>query len=165
MTMPANFMTLSARQKVVAVAQWGVANHAKFSYTQGPHRWDQITRPWQLPIMTDCSGWATTCYAWSHLPDPNGQNFSWGWTGTLATHGAEVQLANLEVGDLVIYWDNPAQVAMTGASSHVAVIVAVGSDPLTVSMGQNGDPSTCRVSQDGRAHRFFRYLPSEKKKP
>jgi len=80
----------------------------------------------------------------------------------LATHGHEVTLDKVEVGDLVIYWDNPALLKEAGASSHVAIIVRADADPGTVSMGQNGDPQYCNVSQDGRAHRFFRYLPSGK---
>lgn len=72
------------------------------------------------------------------------------------TAGHEVSLADLEVGDLVIYG--------AGTGDHVAVIVGTGPDPMTVSMGKNGDPRQYRVSQDGRPHRYFRYLPSEKKK-
>ena len=156
MTLPPNFATLSPRQKVVAVAQWGVVNRSHFSYSQGPHRWDQITKPWALPIMTDCSGWATTCFSWSHLPDPNGQHYSWGYTGTLVTNGHEVSLADLEVGDLVIYGP--------GTGEHVAIVTYVSADPMTISMGTNGDPRPYRVSEDGRPHRYFRFLPSEKKK-
>ena len=162
MPAPAGFDALGPRGRVEAVARWGVDNRHYFSYSQGPHRWDQINKPWQLPIMTDCSGWATTCYAWAGLPDPNGQHYGWGWTGTLATHGHEIPLAEVEIGDLVIYWDNPALIHDAGASSHVAIIVRADADPGTVSMGQNGDPQYCNVSQDGRAHRFFRYLPSGK---
>lgn len=156
MTIPANFMKMTPRQRVVAVAQWGIANRSHFGYSQGPHRWDQITKPWLLPIFTDCSGWFTTCYAWSHLPDPNGQHYSWGYTGTLISNGHEVTLAEVEVGDAVIYG--------AGSGDHVAIIIGTGADPLTCSMGTNGDPRAYRVSQDGRPHRFFRFLPSEKPK-
>jgi hypothetical protein len=106
--------------------------------------------------MTDCSGWATTCFSWSHLPDPNGQHYSWGYTGTLVTNGHEVSLADLEVGDLVIYGP--------GTGEHVAIVTYVSADPMTISMGTNGDPRPYRVSEDGRPHRYFRFLPSEKKK-
>lgn len=159
-TPPPGFAQMTARQKVVAVAHWGVQNRARFSYSQGPHRWEQITKPWQLPVMTDCSGWATTCYAWSGLPDPNGQHYGWGWTGTLATHGCTVLASQVLPGDLVIFWDNAALAGQPAASSHVAVVVASGADPQTVSMGGNGDPSLSSVHADGRAHRFYRYLPA-----
>lgn len=138
------------RNTIVEWAQWGVKNKAKFTYSEGPQRMSGIGQPGHLPVICDCSAFVTLCYNWSGAPDPNAQHYDHeGYTGTLVSHGKEVTLAELKVGDLVIYGP--------GVGQHTALVVAVGKDPLTVSMGQQGDPSYVHVSQDGRPFRFFTY--------
>jgi hypothetical protein len=110
-----------------------------------------VHKPGILPCICDCSAFVTYCYSWAGAPDPNGQNYDGqGYTGTLLAHGTEIPKASAVGGDLIVYG--------AGTGDHVAMIVEAGSDPLTVSMGQQGDPNYVRVSQDGRQpQRFLRY--------
>jgi len=138
------------RQVIVEWAQWGVKNHGKFTYSEGPQRMSGIGHPGHLPAIADCSAACTLWYNWAGAADPNGMHYNHtGYTGTLVSHGKEVTLAQLKVGDIVIYGP--------GVGQHAALVVQVGKDPLTVSHGQQGDPSYVHVSQDGRSHRFFTY--------
>jgi len=133
-------MTQDARPGIVAWAKWGVANKAQIHYQQ--------IRPFpltsKLPLTTDCSGYATLCYYLAGAPDPNGLNYNhYGYTGSLLQHGKKISLAEAQPGDLIVYG--------AGTGDHVAIIIENdGRDPMTVSMGQDSDPSYVRVSQDGR---------------
>ena len=170
--LPPNYHALKPRERVVAAWLWGVDHNAHFGYSQGSTRYSYIAHPFTIPpggIFTDCSGWATTGYAWAGLPDPNQCHYGWGNTTTLVKAGHLIVATELEQADLVIYWDNPTLVGIAETSSHVAGVIndpGTGrvntKDPLTVSMGQNGDPKRYRVSDDGRAHKFYRYLPTER---
>lgn len=134
------------RSNVVAEAQWGVANHAHFTYSEGPDRMSSIGKPKNtLPVTCDCSAFATLCYYWASAPDPNGLGYDHeGYTGTLLSHDEHITLLKKNAqginvtevipGDLVIYGG--------GTGEHVAVVIeAYGQDVLTISMGQQGDPS------------------------
>ena len=133
-------MTQDARPGIVAWAKWGVANKDKIHYQQ--------IRPFplnsNLPLTTDCSGFATLCYFLAGAPDPNGLNYNhYGYTGTLLQHGKKISLGEAQPGDLIVYG--------AGTGEHVAIIIENdGKDPMTISMGQESDPSYVRVSQDGR---------------
>ena len=127
------------RAAVVARAHWGVFHHGQFTY-------DEI-RPMplttRLPITTDCSGFVTLCYWLAGAPDPNGLGYSGeGYTGTLLSHGQHITLDKVIPGDVIVYGP--------GTGWHTALVVEKGADPVTVSMGEQGDPSLVRVSQDGR---------------
>ena len=139
------------RSQIVAWARWGVDNRNGFTYTEGPQRMSGVHKPGQLPCWCDCSAFVTYCYSWAGAPDPNGQGYDGqGYTGTLLSHGTPVELGQLMPGDVVVYG--------SGTGDHTALIVDVSPDPLTVSMGQQGDPSLVRVSQDGRQPiRFLRF--------
>ena len=138
------------RHTIVEWAQWAVKNHGKFTYSEGPQRMSGIGYPGHLPVIADCSAFVTLCYNWAGAADPNGLHYNHtGYTGTLVSHGKPVTLAQLQVGDLVIYGP--------GTGQHTSLVVAVGKDPLTVSHGQQGDPSYVHVSQDSRPYRFFTY--------
>jgi len=64
----------------------------------------------------------------------------------------------VQPGDVIVYGP--------GTGWHTAIIVEAGSDPLTVSMGQNGDPSYVRVSQDGRLPQtYLRFIPKDANVP
>lgn len=132
-----------ARQNIVDWAKWGVENNSQFTYTQGPTRMEGVHKPGVLPVDADCSAFVTYCYSWGGAADPNGQGYNGtGYTGTLLAHGTHIFLSQVLPGDVIVYG------AETG--DHIALIVEAGTDPLTVSHGQQGDPSYCRVSQDGR---------------
>lgn len=112
-------------------------------------RYEQI-RPMPLklnpfPVVTDCSGFVTLVCKLAGLPDPNGLNYNGrGYTGTLLSNkwNKKIPKAQAQAGDLVVYGP--------GTGWHVAMIVEGGPNPLTVSMGQNGDPSYVHVNEDGR---------------
>jgi len=139
------------RAQIVSWARWGVANHNGFTYTEGPMRMSGVHASGVLPCFCDCSAFVTYCYSWAGAPDPNGQNYDGqGYTGTLLSHGTPIELGQVQPGDVVVYGP--------GTGDHTALIVEATPDPLTVSMGQQGDPNYVRVSQDGRTPiRFLRF--------
>jgi len=133
------------RQNIVAWAKWAASNHAKFNYTQGANRMANIGKPGSLPVNADCSSFVTLCYNWAGAPDPNGMGYNHtGYTGTLLSHGKKIALKDVMPGDVIVYGG--------GTGEHTALIVGVNGskNPLTISHGQQGDPSYCHVSQDGR---------------
>lgn len=130
-------------------------------YTMGSQRGACLNSPFGT-FVADCSYAITDYYSWAGAPDPNGQDYRGGYTGTLIEHGKEVGLADLRVANVVIYFKGPGFSPSTG--SHAALIVGIGPDPLTVSFGWQGEPALVRVSQDGRAHKFYAYNTMTKKK-
>jgi len=138
------------RNAQVAWAEWGVANRTNnpgnWNYSELANRMNAIgVWPPRFPINTDCSG---SCTLWAFLAngnDPNGLGFDHeGYTGTFLSHEQHLALfvksakgvavEEVQPGDHVVYGG--------GTGEHVAIVVKVnGSDILTVSMGQQGDPS------------------------
>ena len=140
------------RSQIVAWARWGVENRNGFTYSEGPGRMSGVHNPGPLPCICDWSAFVTYCYSWAGAPDPNGLGYNGsGYTGTLLGHGQLIQPNEVQAGDVVVYGP--------GTGWHTAVVVDANIfDPLTVSMGQQGDPSYVRVSQDGRQPiRFLRF--------
>lgn len=145
---------MDVRDDIVKWARWGVENHDRFSYAE--------VRPMHLaknplPWTGDCSSFVTLCYYLAGAPDPNGLNYDGqGYTGTELQHGSVIEyhmarmltvaetvaLEHVLPGDAIVYGPFPGW--------HTALVVENGLDPLTVSMGQQGDPNYVRVSQDGR---------------
>jgi peptidoglycan hydrolase-like protein with peptidoglycan-binding domain len=139
------------RQQIVNWAHWGVAHHAGFHYSENANRMEGIGHP-GVPCHCDCSAFVTLCYNWAGVTqDPNGQNYDGqGYTGTLLSHGTPITIAQAVPGDVIVYGP--------GTGDHTALIVQGGPDPLTVSMGEEGDPSYVHVSQDGRQpQRYLRF--------
>jgi len=139
------------RNQIVAWANWGVANNARFVYTEGPQRMQNVHSPGNGTIYCDCSAFVTYCYSWAGAADPNGQGFDGqGYTGTLLSHGIEIPVSEAIPGDVIVYGP--------GTGEHTALVVQAGPDPLTISMGEQGDPSLIHVSQDGRQpQRYLRF--------
>ena len=139
------------RADIVKWAKWGVANHAGFTYTEDGRRMSGVHKPGVTPCICDCSAFVTYCYSWAGAPDPNGQGYDGqGYTGTLLSHGSPITKAQAVPGDVIVYG--------AGTGDHTALIVEAGDDPMTVSMGEQGDPNYIRVSQDGRQpQRFLRF--------
>ncbi len=141
---------MDVRAAVIRWARWGVDHHGQFNYTEnglpadGPVRQMVLgTKPGQLPIYTDCSGAVTLWYKWAGAADPNGLGYRvLGYTGTLLGHGEHIPLTEVVPGDVIVYGP--------GTGEHTALVVEGGFDPLTVSHGQQGDPSYVYVSEDGR---------------
>ncbi len=145
----------AARDKITRAALATLSVKGRMTYTQGPRRWEAITRKLrrfkgQLPAAADCSSHNTWCY-WDGLlleirrglgDILNGQNWKAGYTGTMLDprHGKTVargltaaRRVKLLRADLILY----GRPGTTGA--HVAIVV----DPvkrLAVSFGSQGGP-------------------------
>ena len=140
------------RTAIVAWSYWLMEHKAEVNYTEGPARMSAIgVWPPKFPIDCDCSASVTLCYWLAGADDPNGLGYDHeGYTGTLLSHGLEIPLAQVQPGDVIVYGP--------GTGWHTALVVQAGSDPLTISHGQQGDPSLVRVSQDGRQpQRYLRF--------
>ena len=127
------------RSRIVAYAHYGNFHRGQFTYEE--------VRPMKLsarlPWIGDCSTFVTWCYWMAGAPDPNQANYDgWGFTGSLLQHGQHIPLDKVIPGDVIVYGP--------GSGWHTALIVEKGADPMTISMGEQGDPSLVRVSQDGR---------------
>lgn len=146
---------MTPRRRLVRAAHWAVANRRGFTYTEGPERMSYLfRRPWAKPVATDCSGFVRWCYWVAGCPDPMGLGYRVpeGYTGTLLSHGREILRRQVHVGDLIVYGP--------GTGEHTAIIVSLADplNPLTVSMGQEGDPSFVSVNEDGRTpQRYLRF--------
>ncbi len=100
MDVPKSTGRMTTRQKIVAYCEWGIANAAQIHYAQV--RPIPLAHPKHLPLITDCSGFATLAYKAAGAPDPNGNHYSGaGFTGTLMKHGRKV--TKPQPGDLIIY--------------------------------------------------------------
>jgi len=132
------------RQAIVAWAHWLMEHKAEMNYSEGPARMSAIgVWPPKFPIDCDCSAFVTLCYWLAGADDPNGQHYDHeGYTGTLLSHGLIIPREQVQAGDVIVYGP--------GTGWHTALVVEPGHDPLTISMGQQGDPSLVYVSQDGR---------------
>lgn len=147
-------MTTSVKAQIVQWARWGVEHTNNIHYEE--------TRPMPLtsalPLTTDCSGFVTLCYYLAGAPDPNHQGYDGeGYTGTLLQYGQQITVEQAEPGDVIVYGPD------TGW--HTALIVEAGADPLTVSHGQESDPSYVRVSQDGRQPQRYLRFPTNSRFP
>mgnify|MGYP006267883863 CR=1 FL=1 len=121
---------------IVAWARWGVKHRNQWNYTQGAQRMSDINHAGILPVFADCSAAVTLWYNWAGAPDPNGQKYNHtGYTGTLLAHGKKIDRTEVKPGDVIVYGP--------GTGEHAALIVEVhaNGDILTVSHGQQTDPS------------------------
>ncbi|HVS86344.1 MAG TPA: hypothetical protein VHD91_12000 [Gaiellaceae bacterium] len=133
----------TVRERIAANAHWGIAHEARIHYDER-RPIDGLGEARRLPLHTDCSGFATLCYAWAGAPDPNGLGFDGqGWTGTMLRHMTEIPLARVQPGDLVIWGPPPGH--------HVALVLENdGEDPLLCSHGQEKGPLAIRFSVETR---------------
>lgn len=56
---------------------------------------------------SDCSQWVTSTYHGADAPDPNGNGYNGGYTGTLGAHGSYISRNQLQPGDCVLYGPSP----------------------------------------------------------
>lgn len=104
----------ATRAKIISYCEWGIENSARIHYAMV--RPIPVATPKKLPLVTDCSGFATLAYKYACAPDPNGNNYNgYGYTGTMLRHGRKVT-APLP-GDLLIYGPFPGH--------HVVVFMEV----------------------------------------
>ncbi len=136
------------RKQIVTWALWGVDNTGKIGYSENGPRLAALTTPGALPLTTDCSGFATLCYAWSGAPNPNAQGSydpnGTNYTGTMLARCRHIPPGSVQPGDLVVWWP-PA----TG--HHVAIVVETGPDPQLVSHGGSSGPLKIRFSTESAA--------------
>lgn len=86
------------------LGKWTV-NHGITGETQGEDR-------------SDCSQWLTAMHWSAGANDPNGTNYTGGWTGTLVTHCVEIRREDLEPGDKIIYG--------SGSGHHTELYIGSG---------------------------------------
>lgn len=130
---------VEARDLAVRAALLTVRNEPAIHYTQGELRWQGIQKDFkaymgEFPRYADCSSLATW-WLWNGLDHfgvrdvVNGQNWNWGYTGTMLRSGKPVEhKVNWRRCDLFIYgrsWPG-AHVAMYLGGGKV---VSHGSEP------------------------------------
>ncbi len=102
----------TTRKNIVAYCTWGIANAARIHYAQV--RPIPLATPKKLPLVTDCSGFATLAYKQAGGTNPNtGKAFtatdflpnSVMYTGTMMRHGKLVAVPL--PGDLIFYGEWP----------------------------------------------------------
>lgn len=108
------------REKVVRCALDSV-DHQAPRYSQAGS-WSLTYFPGGEPsgVRSDCSQWFTKIYFHAGLPDPNGQGYAGGYTGTLGAHGHAIDRSELKPGDPVLYGSYPHH--------HVEMYVGTGED-------------------------------------
>lgn len=126
------------RSEIVAIA---LAHVGKKNAKQEVWHYAEIrpipyASPLKFPVTTDCSGFVSLCFYEAGGFDPNGCNFNGsGYTGTLLDHGTRITRDKVVPGDVIVYGTYPGV--------HAALVVKVNpeGDILTVSHGEEGDPS------------------------
>ena len=127
------------RGRIVAAARWGIRNEPRIHY--GEVRPFPLTR--ELPLTTDCSGFATLCYFLAGAPDPNGNDYDGrGWTGSLLERMESIPSIAARRGDVVVWGIYPGH--------HCALVLDPGDDPLLCSHGQERGPIAIRFSEECR---------------
>jgi lysozyme family protein len=141
----------TVRKRIVNWALWGVKNSNRIGYTRdGTVRLSAMKTPGALPLATDCSGFATFCYAWAGAPNPNWPGAydprAGAYTGTMLDHCRRIPKSAAQPGDLVV-WTPPSR------GQHVALVVTGGADPMLVSHGDDTGPKRVRFSAEDRSQR------------
>lgn len=138
----------AVRARIVQWAFWGAAHAAEIGYADGGSRLEALQTPGRLPLQTDCSGFATLCYAWADAPNPNADGpydaAVAGYTGSMLAHCRRLAKRAVQPADLVVWCPPP-----TG--HHVAIVVETGDDPLLVSHGGERGPLEIRCSDESHA--------------
>jgi hypothetical protein len=99
------------RERIVAAAEAAWHHWAKYHdrfYSQ-PGGWTVEYGITGEPhgYRSDCSQWVTSIFHSAGAPDPNGNNYRGGYTGTLGAAGKYIPLSKLIPGDLVLYGPAP----------------------------------------------------------
>lgn len=150
---------ITARDLTCRAAILGIKNSAAIHYTQGPRRWDGISKnlkahKGQFPIYADCSAFATWCL-WNGLnhfgvrDTVNGEHWSGGYTGTMLDHGKRVvHSTNWLRGDLFIYGNG-------APGEHVALYLGGG---MVASHGSEAGPFKLRWNYRSDLMEVRRYI-------
>jgi len=117
----------------VNAAQWWVAHNKWATYSEAGNRFNSLHRPYEVPLIADCSAGVTDLYCWGGAPDPNKLDYDGeGYTGTLIKAGQRINPRRVRECDIAIFGP--------GVGWHAAMAISGGSDPLVWSMGEQGDP-------------------------
>lgn len=152
--------SIDLRQAICDRARWGVAHTSQIHYTESyPGRIDWVGKPvGYLPVSPDCSSFTVMCFEWAGAPRPDGQpagSSIVGDTQTLMEFAlAQITLDECDAADLVIYGTDQL------STQHVAIILGPGSNPLTVSHGDEAGPLFQPVFAETRPKRYFRFVTS-----
>lgn len=133
-------------KRILRAAKLGAAHEAEIHYSQADDRWEGVSlnmRAYrgEFPEHADCSSFATWCY-WDALGGRqagydllNGTDWTWGYTGTMITHGTRLSSTEASAGDLAFY----------GASeSHITHVAIVVEPDAVISHGQENGPRLYR---------------------
>lgn len=158
-----------ARTSIVHWAQWIALENSRLKattgrdacvYSEGSQRLSGLARRGVLPLVADCSGFIADMYEWAGAPTLlRGGNC---YTGTLLEVGVRCRPDEVKPGDVVVYGP--------GTGWHTALIVEiVDNNILTISMGQQGDPSYVWVNgprspHDGRQPQTYLRFDTRTKK-
>jgi cell wall-associated NlpC family hydrolase len=122
---------------VAAAARRAIQSRADYRYEQRRPMPNSLFGP-PLPIVVDCSAFATLAYKAAQAPDPNGLGYNGGGdTATLWANG--MLTTSPQPGDLVFYGSPPKP-------HHVAVYLG---DGRIANMGRPGEPIEERVDAPG----------------
>jgi lysozyme family protein/cell wall-associated NlpC family hydrolase len=143
------------RKRIVQWANWGVTNNGRIAYSQdGNVRLSALGTKGSLPLATDCSAFATLCYAWAGAPNPNAQGpydaRQAAFTGSMLGHCRRIPKSAAQPGDLVV-WTPP------GTGQHVCLVAAGGADPMLISHGDDSGPKRLRFSVEDAFQRRNRH--------
>ena len=133
----------SKRHRLKAVALVAAAKCAKgqrnnFYSQAGAWDIDHCITGESYGERSDCSSWVTSAYKSAGLPDPNGQRYTGGYTGTLGENGTVT--SDPKPGDLVLY----------GPAPHHHVEMYVGPGDKTIGHGSAPvDPGVIDLFGDG----------------
>lgn len=132
------------RASIVKFCEWGIQNAARIHYAQvRPIPVPPPGKLPRLPLVTDCSGFATLAYRAAGAPDPNGNGYDGtGYTGDMLRHLHRIPRSELQHGDLVCFGEFPGH--------HVCLVLQGGPDPLLFSHGQERGPFAIRLSAEQR---------------
>lgn len=130
------------RTKIVEFCKFYTDHAAEVHYAQIRPMPLAAAKAKQLPLTTDCSGFATCAYYYAGAPDPNGLGYNGqGYTGTLYAHCKHISAADAKPGDLVEFGGSPG--------SHVVVYAGGG---MCWSHGQEAGPLYISVAAEAQAH-------------
>jgi hypothetical protein len=134
------------RFNIVKAAAWGVTNAWQIHYPPNDVRPGPMPlkeyKNHELPLMIDCSEYATCCYYAAGAEDPNGLGYNgFGFTGTMLDHLPSIPLSKAKPGDLVVFTN-----ARFPRGQHVVIITGWGGDPMCASQGGESDPKFAPLS-------------------
>ena len=163
------------REAIVAWAQWLQRHHSRCVYSEGANRYANLNKRGILPYVGDCSATIRNLYNWAGAPDPYrlGYAVPEGYTGTELATGTHIPLLIKNAQGISVVGPLPADAVVYGPGTgwHTALVVeVVGENILTISMGQQGDPSYVWVNKptcpsrgygyDGREPQTFLRFPT-----